>query len=70
MKIILLEKLRKVFKSIGKIEDWIADVIIKLHQETNKKFILKTYHFNRVVEKNYEPKKIAIVICFFLKQIN
>ena len=57
MKIILLEKLRKIFKSIGKIEDWIADYIIKLHHETNKKFILKGYHFNRVVEKNYEPKK-------------
>lgn len=67
MKIILLEKLRKVFKSIGKIEDWIADVIIKLHHETNKKFILKGYHFNRVVKKNYKPKKIAIIICFFFR---
>jgi len=64
----VLEKLRKIFKSIGKLETKIIDNIICRRDKIEKQFILKDYHFRKVVEKKYKPKKIAIVICFYFRR--
>ena len=68
MYIFLLEKFRKIFKSIGKIEAKIIDNIIHRTDKAENQFILKDYHFRKVLEKEYEPRKIAIVICFYFRR--
>ena len=68
MYVFLLEKFRKIFKSIGKIETKIIDNIIHRTDKTEKQYILKDYHFRRVIEKEYEPRKLAIVICFYFRR--
>ena len=68
MYIFLLEKFRKIFKSMEKIETKIIDNIIYRTDKTEKQFILKDYHFKRVIEKKCEPRKIAIVICFYFRR--
>jgi len=68
MYIFILEKFRKFFKSIGKLETKVIDRIINRRNKTEKKFVLKDYHFRKVVEKKYKPKKIAIVLCFHFKK--
>ena len=68
MYIFVLEKLRKIFKSIGKLENKIVDSIICKRDKTEKQFFLKDYHFIEVAKKKYKPKKIAIVICFYFRK--
>jgi hypothetical protein len=68
MYIFILEKIRKIFKSIGKLENKIIDNIINKTDKIEKQFVLKDYHFKKVLEKKYKPKKIAIVICFYFKK--
>ena len=65
MNIYLLNKIRKIFKSIGKYEYKILDKITLLE---NKKVIIKDKDFNSLENKFNFPKKIAITICFHFKK--
>ena len=79
MFIFFLKKLRKLFRSLGKIESKIIDKLVQLEDKSqirNNKSLLKDSNFtnwNSVLKqrKNY-PKKLAIVICFHFnkKKIN
>ena len=65
----LLEKLRKVFKSLGKYEYKVLDKITLLE---NKKIKINDNAFLKL-EKNlkknsFQPKKISIVICFYFNK--
>lgn len=72
MIIFFLKKLRKLFKSLGKLENSILDKLVLLDngiKYKNNQLVLKASHFDRLnnelkLKKNY-PKRLAIVICFF-----
>ena len=55
----MFEKIRKIFKSIGKLENKIIDNIINKTDKIEKQFVLKDYHFKKVLEKKYKPKNIS-----------
>ncbi len=75
MFIFFLKKLRKLLKSIGKLENNIIEKIVLLEKENKSKFnysIIKNnnpsnseYQINQ--KKNY-PKKLAVVICFYFNE--
>ena len=68
-------KLRKLFKSIGKLENNIIDKLTLLEKEKNpslKNYIIRNkifadFNFQLRNKKNY-PSKLAIVICFYFNQ--
>lgn len=70
-----LNKLRKLFKSIGKLENNIIDKLTLLEKEKNpslKNYIIRNkiftdFNFQLKNKKNY-PTKLAIVICFYFNQ--
>ena len=67
-----LEKIRKLIKSIGKLEFNIIDQITLKNNSNNlnnKKIVLKDNHFEKIayelnLNKNL-PHKLVIVVCFF-----
>jgi len=75
MIIFILEKIRKVLKSIGKLEFKIIDKLILLKNE-NKKYSSKSplkykdlENIETKLNKNQNfPKKLVIVICFYFKK--
>ena len=79
MIIFFLKKLRKLFKSIGKLENNIIDRLLLLEKKNKSKskaFRIKSQDFTNFQyqlkqNKNF-PKKLAIVICFYFndKKIN
>lgn len=63
-----LEKLRKLFKSIGKLEFAIVDKLIFLKNSTNKFEISDNYFDDiesKILKKKFSPKKLVVVVCFF-----
>ena len=67
-----LEKIRKLIKSIGKLEFNIIDQITLKNNSNNlnnKKIMLKDNHFEKIAyELNFKknlPHKLVIVVCFF-----
>ena len=68
----IFEKLRKIFRSIGKLELRIIDKIILIDNlgiKKNRNLIINDGHFNKLshelkFNKNL-PKKMVIVICFY-----
>ncbi len=71
-----LKRLRKLFKSIGKIEFRFIDKIVLLENnliKTKFKLSLKDSHLvdfeNQLENKNNFPKRMVILICFFFKDI-
>ena len=72
MIIFFLKKLRKLFKSIGKLENKIVDELIlidKKNKHNAGKFSIKDNDFKNLSiqlkrRKNY-PKKLAVVVCFY-----
>lgn len=79
MFIFFLKKLRKLFRSLGKVESKIVDKLVQLEDTSKIKFnkaLLKDSDFTNwsfilKQKKNY-PKKLVIVICFYFnkKKIN
>ena len=70
--IFLLKKIRKLFKSLGKLEFWILDKITLATNIKEKKklnYNLKNHIFDNIYEKicskKNNPKKIIIVVCFY-----
>ena len=79
MIIFFLEKLRKLFKSLGKLEDLIIDKLIILKNNSHhfsKVNIIKDENFEnfnfQVSKKTNYPKKLVIILCFYYneKKIN
>ena len=76
MFIFFLKKLRKLFRSLGKVESKIVDKLVQLEDTSKIKFnkaLLKDSDFTNwsfilKQKKNY-PKKLVIVICFYFKLI-
>ena len=63
-----MEKLRKLFKSIGKLEFAIVDKLIFLKNSTNKFEISDNYFDDiesKILKKKFSPKKLVVVVCFF-----
>ena len=75
MIIFFLKKLRKLFKSIGKLENTTIDKLVLLEKKnlSAKSYIINNKNFTNfkynLSKKNY-PKKIAIVICFYFNKNN
>ena len=73
MIIFFLKKLRKLFKSIGKLENTTIDKLVLLEKKnlSAKSYIINNKNFTNfkynLSKKNY-PKKIAIVICFYFNK--
>ena len=79
MIIFFLKKLRKLFKSIGKLENKVIDKLILIEKKNNNKFenfFINSHNFlnlrSQFKQKNNYPKKLAIVVCFYFnpKKIN
>ena len=75
MIILFFEKLRKLFRSLGKIEDKIIEKIVQLEKDTKlalNKSIIKDHDFTRwghlLKQKDNYPKKLAIVVCFYFNK--
>lgn len=71
MPLILLKFLRKIFRSLAKLEYYFIDKITLKNFLLKKKIILENYGLNAnnlTLPKNLEPKKIQIVICFFYRE--
>lgn len=68
MKNYLLDRSRKIIKSIGKIEHAVNDKIIFNISENINRNILKDKDFENALLNQNKPKKIAIVICFYFSQ--
>ena len=73
MIIFFLKKLRKLFKSIGKLENTTIDKLVLLEKKnlSAKSYIINNKNFTNfkynLSKKNY-PKKIAIVIFFYFNK--
>ena len=72
MTIFFLEKLRKILKSVGKIEFKIIDKLILLNNYNKKNstsYFIKEENFNnldnKLIKRENHPGKLVIVICFF-----
>ena len=65
MKNYLLDRSRKFFKSIGKIEYKIKDKITFNISKNKNKNILKDKDFKNFLLSQNKPNKMAIVICFY-----
>ena len=68
MLIFILNKLRKLFKSIGKLEFVIIEKLILKESLLNKLYLNNKYfnNFNNNYKnRNFFPKNLIIVICFF-----
>lgn len=70
--IFLLKKIRKLFKSLGKLEFWILDKItlaLNIKEKKKLNYNLKNHIFDNIYEKicskKNNPKKIIIVVCFY-----
>ena len=75
MIIFFLKKLRKLFKSIGKLENKVIDKLILIEKKNNYKsqnFFINSNNFinfqSQYKQKNNYPKKLAIVVCFYFNQ--
>lgn len=68
MLIFFLKKIRKLFKSIGKLEFFVIEKLIFLENSINNFYLddkyFKNFNFN-YLKKKFFPKKLVIVICFF-----
>ena len=72
MIIFFLKKLRKLFKSIGKLENKVIDKLILIEKKNNNKsenFFINSNNFSnfhtQFKQRNNYPKKLAIVVCFY-----
>ena len=69
MRTFFLERLRVIFKSIGKLELKVIDKLVLINNSKNKGSTIKDSHFIELEEKLNKsqniPKKLVIVICFF-----
>ena len=72
MIIFFLKKLRKLFKSIGKLENKVIDKLILIEKKNNNKsgnFFINSNNFSnfrsQFEQKNNYPKKLAVVVCFY-----
>ncbi len=75
MNIFFLKKLRKLFKSIGKLENKIIDKLVLIEKKNNLKsnnYFIKSHNFtnfqSQLKQKKNYPKKLAIVVCFYFNQ--